>query len=214
MNYLRVCVVGLCMAFSLMAWAEVAPAMPVGDVEHGKALSVSATCVTCHGADGKALMPIYPNLAGQNANYIYQSLQAFKQGATGPRANATVMPAMVAALSDQDMADLAAYYAAQPAVHTQADPTLLARGERIYRGGLGDAKVPACAACHGPKGEGNALAGFPALAGQTPDYIVSQLQAFREGQRQGGMNDMMHGVATGMTTDDMKAVASYISGLH
>lgn len=212
MTYFRSFLISMCMALAAAAFAVDAP-MPVGNAENGKALSVSATCVTCHGADGKALISIYPNLAGQDADYLYRSLVAFKQGAAGPRNNA-IMANMVASLTEQDMADLAAYYSVQPATHLQADPALVARGEKIYRGGIVEAKVPACAACHGPKGEGNRLAGFPALSGQNPDYLLAQLQAFREGQRGGGYNGMMHGVSVGMTTEDMKAVSSYISGLH
>ncbi len=194
-----------------MASAAVAAVMPVGNAEHGK--QISTTCATCHGADGKALLPAYPNLGGQDAVYLYNSLVAFKQGATGPRNN-PIMMGMAAPLSEQDMADLAAYYSAEPRVHAQADPALVQRGQRIYRGGLTDSNVPACSGCHGPQGEGNALAGFPALAGQNAEYVLTQLQAFREGQRDGGYNGMMHGVTAEMSTDDMKAVASYISGLH
>lgn len=208
LTYFRSFLVSVCLAFVSSAFAA---DMPVGNAEHGKTLST--TCATCHGADGKAIAPNYPNLAGQSASYIYNSLVAFKQGPTGARNNA-IMMGMASPLSEQDMADLAAFYSSLPATHGQADPALVARGEKIYRGGIPEAKVPACSGCHQPDGAGNTLAGFPALSGQNPDYVVAQLQAFREGQRGGGYNGMMHGVSQGMTTDDMKAVASYISGLH
>lgn len=207
MTYFRLFLMSLCITLASVAFAA-DNAQPIGNADNGKALSVSATCVLCHGADGKAIASTYPNLAGQGNDYLYRSLVAFK------KSNNPVMQALVVNLSEQDMADLAAYYSSQPATHEQADPALVARGERIFRGGIEEAKVPACAACHGPKGEGNGPAGFPALAGQNPDYLIAQLQAFREGQRTGGINDMMHGVTAGMSTDDMKAVASYISGLH
>ena len=208
LTYLRLFLVSLCLAFASSAFAA---DMPVGNAEHGKELST--TCATCHGADGKAIAPTYPNLAGQSASYLYNSLVAYKQGATGSRNNA-IMMGMATPLSEQDMADLAAYFSSLPVTHGQADTALVARGEKIYRGGIPSMKVPACSGCHQPDGAGNRLAGFPHLAGQNPDYVVAQLQAFREGQRGGGYNGMMHDVSLGMTTDDMKAVASYISGLH
>jgi cytochrome c553 len=200
----------LCIFIAYMSSA-IAVDMPIGDATHGK--SISQTCVACHGTDGKAVMPIYPNLSGQDQRYLFNSLQAFKQGASGPRNN-PIMAGMVATLSDQDMADLAAYYSSQPATHSQADPALVERGRRIYLGGVAEDKVPACSGCHGPQGEGNRFAAFPALSGQNADYLVQQLTAFREGQRGGGYNDMMHSVTQEMSTDDMKAVSSYISGLH
>lgn len=187
----------------------VEPAPMVGDAARGKTLTT--TCVTCHGADGKALMPMYPNLAGQDQGYLLMSLQEFKKGAAGTRNNA-IMAGMVAMLSDQDMADLAAYYAAQPAITGgEADPALAAAGERLYRGGNGVEGIPACAACHGPRGEGNLLSRVPRLSGQNAEYIVVQLKAYQDGLRS---NHMMDGVVHHMTTKDMQAVASYIQGLH
>ncbi len=208
LTYFRSFFITVSLAFVASAFAVV---MPVGDATRGQTLT--QTCVACHGAEGKAVMPIYPNLAGQGQAYLYQSLSAFKEGANGPRNN-SIMAGMVAMLTEQDMADLAAYYSAQPAIHGEADPALVARGRRIYVGGIFEDKVPACSGCHGPKGEGQPAAGFPALSGQNVDYLVQQLESFREGQRGGGYNGMMHGVSQGMSTDDMKAVSSYISGLH
>jgi cytochrome c553 len=181
----------------------------VGNAAHGQTLTT--TCVTCHGADGKGLSPVYPNLAGQDQAYLLMSLQEFKKGPAGHRNN-PIMGGMVAALADQDMADVAAYYASQPAVKGgEADPTLVEAGQRLYRGGNGVEGIPACSACHGPRGEGNALSHVPRLSGQNADYIVAQLKAYQEGTRS---HPMMDGVVHHMTTKDMQAVASYIQGLH
>lgn len=198
----------LLMAMGVSALA-VEQTLLVGDAARGKTLTT--TCVTCHGADGKALMPIYPNLAGQDQGYLLMSLQEFKKGPVGLRNNA-IMGGMVATLSEQDMADLAAYYAAQPAITGgEADPALVVAGERLYRGGNGVEGIPACAACHGPRGEGNALSRVPRLSGQNAEYIVAQLKAYQDGLRS---NYMMDGVVHHMKPKDMQAVASYIQGLH
>lgn len=205
---LRAICVSLLMVMGVGAFA-VEPVMLQGDAAHGKTLTT--TCVACHGVDGKALIPTYPNLAGQDQGYLLISLQEFKKGATGTRNN-PIMGGMVAALSDQDMADLAAYYANQPAVTGgEADPSMVAAGERLYRGGNGAEGIPACSACHGPRGEGNALSRVPRLSGQNADYIIAQLKAYQDGLR---THAMMDGVVHHMNTKDMQAVASYIQGLH
>lgn len=235
MNYLRTIIQAALMAciavFSLNAWAQaesgqateaapeqVAEAPPVQKVNalaaQTKTKAKTETCVACHGLDGVGTAPAYPNLAGQDEGYLFQTLMEFKKGGTGARRN-PVMVGMVAGLSEDDLAKLAAYYAAQEPVVGEADPALVAWGEKIYRGGILEEQVPACLACHGPQGEGNELANFPKLSGQHAEYVVAALKAYREGdERDGGPNNMMHGVTHHMTTYDMKAVASYIQGLH
>jgi len=209
LNFLRVFLFSWLSLMGLQAFAQ-SPFELTGNAEHGKELS--QTCVACHGTDGKAIMPAYPNLGAQHASYIMKSLVEFKKGPAGQRNN-PIMMGMAAPLSDQDIADLAAYYESEPLVLGEADPTLVELGEKIYRGGLADSKVPACSGCHGPKGEGIDLAKFPALAGQNAEYVVAQLVAFQNGTRQ-TPNDMMTVVAKHMTAQDMAAVASYIQGLH
>ncbi|MGA9853058.1 MAG: c-type cytochrome [Gammaproteobacteria bacterium] len=167
----------------------------------------AATCAACHGADGNSVSSQFPKLAGQNADYIVRELQRFK---SGERKN-PIMAGMAAPLSDQDMQDLAAWFSSQTVTPGEADPGLVKTGEAIYRGGDKDTGVPACLACHGPDGAGNGPMWIPALAGQHADYVVSQLQAFASSQRS---SPMMDTIAARLTPDQMKAVASYVQGLH
>jgi cytochrome c553 len=187
----------------------------VGDADRGKAKT--ETCVACHGLDGKGITPDIPNIGGQFEAYLLEELLEYKVSASGIEGEGRpnpIMMSMVAPLSEQDLADLAAYYAAQEVVVGEADPDLVDWGEKIYRGGIVNEQVPACIACHGPQGEGNELAAFPKLSGQNALYVVNSLKAFKEGERAGGPNGMMHSVVHHMTTYDMEAVASYIQGLH
>jgi cytochrome c553 len=168
------------------------------------------TCVACHGLDGKGITPDIPNIGGQYEAFLLKELLEYKNG---ERSN-PIMMGMVAQFNEEDLAGMAAYYAKQDIVVGEADPELVDWGEKIYRGGIVSEQVPACIACHGPQGEGNELANFPKLSGQNAQYVVNSLKAFKEDQREGGPNDMMHSVVHHMTTYDMEAVASYIQGLH
>lgn len=179
-----------------------------GDKEAGKAKS--AACAACHGVDGNSSIPLNPKLAGLSADYLLKQLKEFK---SKKRDNAT-MSGMVAALSDQDMADLAAYYASNKAKPGSADETLVKQGELIYRAGNASKGLSACIGCHGPTGAGNAAAKFPGLSSQHADYIVSQLKAFSSGVRTNDAGNMMQNIAGKMNPADMKAVASYIQGLN
>lgn len=170
----------------------------------------AAACAACHGADGNSMTADFPKLAGQSAGYIAKQLADFK---SGKRSN-PIMAGMAAGLSAQDMADLGAYYASQKTSLGVADETMVAAGQRLYRAGNETTGVPACMACHGPTGSGNAAARFPALSGQHAKYVVAQLKAFAAGQRGNDMNGMMRDVAGKMSDAEMKAVASYVSGLH
>lgn len=179
-----------------------------GDPQAGQAKS--AVCAACHGPDGNSFNPEWPRLAGQHAEYLVRQLEAFRSGA---RVNPLMTP-VVANLSDQDIADLAAFYAAQTPGVGQADPQLVAKGERLYRGGNRDTALAACIACHGPAGRGNGPAGFPAIAGQHAAYVIAQLNAYKHGQRKTDPNQMMRNVAAQMSDDEIRAVASYLQGLH
>ncbi len=124
------------------------------------------------------------------------------------------MNGMATPLSEQEMQDLAAYFASQTITRGQADPALAPAGEQLFRGGNLNSGVSACAACHGPDGAGNPLAGFPALAGQHAEYIEAQLRAFRAMERANDAGQMMRNIAMKMTDADIKAVASYVQGLQ
>lgn len=203
--------------FVLLAATAVSHAMAAGDVDAGK--EKSQPCAACHGPDGNSPSGEWPSLAGQGEKYLVEQIQAFK---AGDRQNALMAP-MVANLSEQDMADLAAYFSAQAIKVGQADPELAEQGERIYRGGVVAEGVPACSGCHGPAGEGVDAAGFPALAGQHTQYLEIQLKAFRAAGR-GDLGDnvvkrtndpqeMMRTVAAKMSDTEIKAVASFLNGL-
>ncbi len=179
-----------------------------GDAALGK--TKSATCAGCHGADGISVNPEWPNLAGQGAGYLEKQLKEFKEG---KRQNATMAP-MAAPLAEQDMADLAAFYADQTLKVGAAEEALVKLGETIYRGGNPVTGVPACIGCHGPAGKGNPAANFPALSGQHAAYTANQLHAFKKGERNNDMAKMMRNTATAMNAEEIKAVASYIQGLH
>ncbi len=187
-----------------------------GDAEAGQAKA--ATCVACHGAEGVSTNPEWPNLAGQGAGYLHKQLVAFKNpGEPNGRVNPT-MNGMAAPLSEQDMADLAAFYASKPVAFSEGDPAVvktdLVDGETLYRGGDLSKGVAACAACHGTSGLGNPAAMFPALAGQHATYTIAQLKAFRSGERANDNGRMMRDIASRLTDAQMEAVAQYIQGLR
>jgi len=178
------------------------------DVEAGKAKSV--VCAACHGADGNSTNTIWPSLAGQHASYINKQLMDFKEG----RRIDSTMNGMVAALSEEDMKDLAAYYEAQRPQPAAFNSDLIEAGEGIYRGGITDAKVAACMGCHAPGGNGNGPAGWPSLKGQHPEYIVAQLQKFQQGIRANDTGSMMRNVVARMSDMEMKSVAAYVAGIQ
>ncbi len=170
----------------------------------------AATCGACHGMDGNSTNPQFPKLAGQNASYIEAQLTAFK---SGKRQN-PIMAGQAAGLSDQDMQALAAYFSSQTVAVGEAAAGQVKQGEQLYRNGNAGENVPACLACHGPDGAGNALMKVPALAGQHSQYVVAQLQNYGNGSRSTDPNKMMETIASRLTPAEMQAVASYIEGLH
>lgn len=183
-------------------------ASAAGNVNAGK--KKSAVCAACHGADGNSLSNMFPKLAGQNTGYIVKQLNDMKSGV---RSN-PIMASIVANLSQQDMEDLAAYYASQKMSPGAVEKKWVAEGEKIYRGGNKETGVPACMACHGPTGAGMPAAKWPALANQYPAYLEKQLRAFASGERHNDPNHMMRDIASRMSDQEIKAVAAYVSGLH
>lgn len=183
----------------------------IGDAEAGA--GKAAVCAACHGMDGHSPLPNQPNLAGQHERYIVARLKHYKAGLV-KTPNAATMTPMSLALSEQDMADLGAHFAAMITKPGEADPNLVDAGAKLYRLGNEETGVASCAACHGPRGHGNPDANMPALTGQHAQYTILQLEAFAAGQRDGGTNKMMHDVAKTMSKADMEAVASFIQGLH
>lgn len=170
----------------------------------------AAVCAACHGMDGNSMVPMWPSLAGQHEQYISKQLMDFKSGA---RKDDT-MTGMAAPLSDQDVADLAAWYASQKHTIGSANAEKAAPGEQLYRAGDAGKGLAACMACHGPNGSGNPAAKFPALAGQHVTYTVKALKDFRDGKRSNDPANMMRDVAGKMTDAQIEAVAEYIAGLH
>ena len=169
---------------------------------------VTAVCVACHAQDGNSVISLNPKLAGQHPEYLEKQLTEFK---SGKRANA-VMSGMAAALSPEDMKNLAAYFSSQKlTLGTAKTNGAGSLGEKIYRGGIAATNVPACAACHGPTGAGLPKQ-FPRMGGQHADYIQAQLKNFRTGERANA--PMMMTIATKMTDAEMAAVADYIQGLR
>ena len=171
----------------------------------------AAACVACHGADGnKTLMPTYPKLAGQHASYLAKQLAEFKSGA---RKDPT-MNGMAAPLSEEDMADISAFFSGLTASVGSANAEKAAIGKKIYEGGDKVKGISACMACHGPTGAGNPGAKFPALSGQNGAYVVKALKDFRTEARSNDVASMMRDVAAKMSDKDIDAVAEYIGGLH
>lgn len=169
----------------------------------------TAVCVACHGQNGNAVVPAWPKLAGQHAQYIYKQLMDFK---SGTRANAQMAP-QVLPLNEQDFRNIAAYYSTQQQTPGTADPASAELGERIYHGGNPATGVPACTGCHGPTGAGLGAAKFPRIAGQHARYLDSTLKGFRDGTRANDLNSMMRDVADRMSDEEIAAVSQFIQGL-
>lgn len=196
-------------AISLVSLLGSAPALAVtGDA--GAGAQKAAVCGACHGVNGNSVNPEWPNLAGQHASYIAAQLELFKQGVR----NNVIMAPNAMMLSEQDMADLAAYFSQQPLQGLEADPSTYKAGERLYRDGDASRGLPACTACHGPEGKGNDPAQYPAVRAQHSLYTYNQLRAFANGERKVVTNDMMQVVAAMLSDEEMRALASYLQGLR
>jgi cytochrome c553 len=209
----------LALCFATVSVAQ-EPAAPVtGSAEAGAAKS--AVCAACHGQDGNSVNPEWPNLAGQNAAYILEQLQLFK----AKKRNNPLMEPIVAPLTEQEMADLAAYFAAQTPAGLEADPSYWKAGETLYKAGDLARNIPACTSCHGPSGQGNAASGYPAVRAQHSVYTVKQLQDYLTQNRyrdpadpavvhQSRNSPMMITIAARLTPEDIRNLASYLQGLR
>jgi len=198
---------------SALMTASVQAAGVKGDAAAGEAKAV--TCGACHGVDGNSAVPTFPKLAGLGEKYLLKQMKDIRDG----RRPVAVMAGQVDNMSDQDLADIAAFYDQKARTSEMADEDLVAMGRSIYMSGIMDRKVAACSGCHSPTGKGNAPGGFPALAGQHADYIATQLTMFRKGYEDpaGRTNDgdskIMRTTAFELSDLEIKAVASYASGL-
>jgi len=187
------------------------PVVSAALTEHAVAGKVkAAACGACHGSDGNALVAMYPKLAGQNAIYIAKQLADFKAGDASGR-NDPVMAGMVAALSEQDMLELGSYFASQKSSAGNGKANDL--GKQLYFGGDAARGITACAACHGVMGKGMAKAGFPSVAGQHTDYLVSQLAKFKQKSRSNDKNKMMRSIAKKLKKADVDALTQFMSSL-
>lgn len=208
------------LSFVLATWGGLAVAGPSSSVvwtvetinmlksaDAAKGQQLAQTCAGCHGAEGVSPSPMNPHLAGQDAAYTYKQLVDYKEGT---RAN-PIMMGMVGGLSDQDMADLAVFYAAQPlpggSGSTEEVPVLVRKGD-------GPRLIPACDTCHGDNGQGNARSyGMPALAAQTADYLKQTLADYKSGARANDVYSVMRAIAQELSEDEQAALATYYSGL-
>lgn len=202
----------LILIFSLVAscsvWAQ-------GNIDAGKEKSV--TCGACHGADGNSLVTQYPKIAGQHVKYLEKQLHDLKLGMTSGGKQGRydpVMSAMAMPLSDQDIADLASYYASLPQSEGSTPENVVEKGKALYFAGDASKGLTACSACHGPRGEGMELGGFPRISGQHAEYVKAQLIKFRSSERSNDMNEMMQDVTKNLTDDEIDILSQYIGGLH
>ena len=206
--FARLLIISSALAATSLVLANDTPAAPAkADAAKGAAL-YGAVCTSCHGADGNSGAPIYPKLAQQHPEYIAKQLGEYK---SGKRAN-PIMSGMAASLSEDDARNIAAFLSSKTAKAGFAkDKDLATLGEKIYRGGIADRQIPACAGCHGPTGAG-IPSQYPRLAGQHAEYTTSQLTQFRDGVR---LNSLQMGqVAAKLNDKEIKALADYIAGLN
>ncbi|MBD9502364.1 c-type cytochrome [Pseudomonas sp. BGr12] len=193
----------------LLTLGLVGVANAAGDAKAGQAKA--AVCGACHGADGNSMAPNFPKLAGQGERYLLKQMHDIKDG----KRTVLEMTGLLTNLSDEDLADIAAYFSSQNGSVGAADPKLVAQGEALFRGGKLAEGMPACTGCHNPAGQGNAEAGFPHLGGQHAAYTAKQLTAFREGERTNDGDAMiMRSIAAKLSNKDIAAISSYIEGLH
>ena len=177
-------------------------------VEAGAAKAV--VCQACHGANGNSANPEWPSLAGIGADYIAEQLKNFKEG---KRPNPVMMPNAMT-LTDDDMANLGAYFDSLTNTGLEADPSYWQAGQKLYRAGDAARAIPACMACHGPTGRGNEPAKFPALRGQQSVYMMKQLNDYASGARTTGPNGIMPTISKRLSPDDIRNLASYLQGLR
>ncbi|CAA6808176.1 MAG: Cytochrome c4 [uncultured Thiotrichaceae bacterium] len=206
-NKLLLILAGLAISVSTGAFAST-EASKGGDAAKGK--EKSAPCAACHGADGNSVNPEWPKIAGQSVAYITKQLEEFR---SGKRANPLMTP-QAANLSDEDIADLAAYFSSNKAKPGAANAEMVDLGRKIYKGGILSKSVAACSACHGPTGMGNPAANYPRISGQHAKYVGLQLTAFKKGHRANDNSSMMRNVAANLSEKEIEAVSEYIAGLR
>ena len=208
MNMKKTVVLAFLVVFSTSSWAF------QGDAQKGKVIATSV-CFACHGADGVSPIPTQPNLAAQLPDYIVKQLNNMKSvNGAPPARNNPIMSGIVSMLSEDDIRNVAAWYAAQPPKHSQAtSPKLVAVGERLWRAGDADRGVPACSGCHGPTGSG-IPALYPRLSGQYQEYTEIQLQHFKNGTRKNDPSGIMRAVAHRLSNEEIKALADFTAGLR
>ena len=185
-----------------------------GDAEKGSVLV--GVCDSCHGVDGNSISSDWPKLAGQNQRYLYEQLQYFKDGERNNALMMSVIP-YLQALQDSDILDIAAFYESLVMSGGQAknDEELLELGATLYRFGNMKKGIPACTACHSVYGQGNSLAGYPAIAGQQVGYLTSTLKAYRSKERNSGEQALvMQSIAQNLSDQEIDALANYMHGLY
>ena len=185
-----------------------------GDADKGSQLV--QTCAACHGQDGNSINTEWPNLAGQNQKYLYEQLLYFKSGERNNVLMMSVTP-YLNSISDEEILDIAAYYASQKSNIGQAkdDPDLLKLGQALYRNGNLEKGIPACTSCHSVYGDGNSQAGFPAIAGQQVGYLISTLKAYRSEERNAGEQALvMQSIAKNLNDQEIDALSNYMHALY
>ncbi|HET6719501.1 MAG TPA: c-type cytochrome [Rhodocyclaceae bacterium] len=185
-----------------------------GDAAKGQQIA-AGVCAACHGPDGNSMVPVNPILAGQIQDYMIKQLREFKPaGGNPPVRNSPIMNGMAMTISDDDVPNVAAWFASQTMKPSAAkDDKLVAAGQKLWRAGDMAKGIPACAGCHGAAGAG-LPAQYPRLAGQYADYTEAQLKAFRAGDRANDVGNVMRMIAAKMSDNEMKAVAEYAAGLR
>ncbi len=190
-----------------MAIACVAPPLQAQEADAGRL--ATQVCASCHGPRGDSISPAFPKISGQRAEYLESQLKAFRDRTRADPMAQAYMWGMTSQLSDDSIKRLAVFYAGQkPASGKRGNAKLVQSGRAIYEGGIPEAKVQACITCHGKNAEGNTM--FPRLAGQHAEYLVKQLVLFKNSLREGGNAPIMHGITTGMSFEQMQAVAAYL----
>ena len=193
---------------SLLALACTAPTLQAQETDAAKL--ATQVCASCHGPRGDSISPGFPKIGGQRAEYLESQLKAFRDRTRADPMAQAYMWGMTSQLGDEVIKNLAAFYSGQkPPQGKAGDPKLVQAGKAIYEGGIPQAKVQACATCHGKNAEGNAT--FPRLAGQHAEYLVKQLVLFKDSMRQGSNALIMHNISTGITFDQMQAVATFLA---
>ena len=180
-----------------------------GNADSGK--DKVATCVACHGQDGNSMVGLWPSLAGQNGNYLVRQLQHIKSG----KRSIAVMAGLLDNFSKEDLDDIAAFYASKNNTIGQVAADKVELGRKLYYSGSLEKGIPACTACHSPKGKGNAPAGYPLLSGQQADYVTKSLKNYRSGERNNDeSSQMMMAIAYKLDDVEIDALSSFINGLH